>query len=87
MPVLPEGSLCAAGAHDQADRDAGDHAVQVGASGRGAVKAVGGYKFAGAPDLVRRLSSRSETGGFQILEYPTASMYQQGPSDSMRSCR
>ena len=27
----------AAGAHDQADRDAGDHAVQVGASGRGAV--------------------------------------------------
>ncbi len=30
----------AAGAHDQADRDAGDHALQMGASGRGAVSGV-----------------------------------------------
>ena len=33
MPLLPQGPLRAAGAHDQADGDAGDHAVQVGASG------------------------------------------------------
>ncbi len=32
-PIMPEGPLRAAGAHDQADRDAGDHALQVGASG------------------------------------------------------
>ena len=38
MPVLQEGPLCAAGAHDQADSDAGDHARQVGASGRGEVR-------------------------------------------------
>jgi hypothetical protein len=34
MPQLPQGPL-RAGAHDQADRDAADHAVQVGASERG----------------------------------------------------
>jgi hypothetical protein len=39
MPVLQEGALCAACAHDQVDRDAGDHALQMGASGRGAVSA------------------------------------------------
>jgi hypothetical protein len=39
MPVMPEGPLRAAGAHDQADRDRGDHALQVGASGRGEVRA------------------------------------------------
>jgi CspA family cold shock protein len=38
MPVVQKGPLCAAGAHDQADRDAGDRALQVGASGRGAVR-------------------------------------------------
>jgi hypothetical protein len=27
MPLLPQGTLCAAGAHDQADRAARDHAV------------------------------------------------------------
>jgi hypothetical protein len=32
MPVVQEGPLRAAGAHDQADRDAGDHALSVGAS-------------------------------------------------------
>jgi len=26
MPVLQKGQVCAAGAHDQADRDARDHA-------------------------------------------------------------
>jgi hypothetical protein len=26
MPIMPEGPLCAAGAHDQADGDTGDHA-------------------------------------------------------------
>jgi hypothetical protein len=36
---MQEGPLRAAGAHDQADRAAGDHAVQMGASGRGAVRA------------------------------------------------
>jgi hypothetical protein len=35
MPVMPEGPLRAAGAHDQADRNARDHALPVGASGRG----------------------------------------------------
>jgi hypothetical protein len=33
MPVMPEGPLRAAGAHDQADGDAGDHALSLGASG------------------------------------------------------
>jgi len=37
MPVMPEGPLRAAGAHDQADRDAGDYALEVGPSGRGAL--------------------------------------------------
>ncbi len=32
MPQLPQGPLRAAGAHDQADGKAGDHAVQMGAS-------------------------------------------------------
>ena len=27
VPVVPEGPVCAAGAHDQADRDAGNHAL------------------------------------------------------------
>jgi hypothetical protein len=39
MPIMQEGPLRAAGAHDQADRDARDHALQVGASGRGTVRA------------------------------------------------
>jgi hypothetical protein len=39
MPVLQEGAVCTACAHDQADRDAGGHALQMGASGRGAVSA------------------------------------------------
>src|SRR6266511_390765 len=30
MPIMPKGPLRAAGAHDQADRDEGDHALQVG---------------------------------------------------------
>jgi hypothetical protein len=34
---MPEGALRAAGPHDQADRDAQDHALQVGAFGRGTV--------------------------------------------------
>jgi hypothetical protein len=38
MPVLPKGSPRPAGAHDQADQGARNHALQVGASGRGAVK-------------------------------------------------
>jgi hypothetical protein len=37
MPVMQEGPLRAAGAYDQADRDAGDHALSVGSSGRGSV--------------------------------------------------
>jgi len=32
MPLMPEGALRAAGAHDQADGDAGNHAVRLGAS-------------------------------------------------------
>jgi hypothetical protein len=35
MPVLPEGPLRAAGAHDHAHGGPVDHALQVGASGRG----------------------------------------------------
>ena len=34
MSVIQEGQICAAGAYDQADRDARDHAVRLGASGR-----------------------------------------------------
>jgi hypothetical protein len=34
MPVMPEGPLRAAGAHDQADRNARDHALRLGASRR-----------------------------------------------------
>jgi hypothetical protein len=33
MPIMPEGSSRAAGAHDQADGNTGDHALQVGTSG------------------------------------------------------
>ena len=33
MPVMPQPPLRAAGAHDQADGEAGDHAVFLGASG------------------------------------------------------
>ena len=32
-PIMPEGSSRAAGAHDQADGNTGDHALQVGTSG------------------------------------------------------
>ena len=39
MQVMPERSLGAAGPHDQADRGARDHALQMGASGRGEVRA------------------------------------------------
>jgi hypothetical protein len=39
MPVVPKRPLRAASSHDQAARNAGDHAVSVGASRRGAVKA------------------------------------------------
>src|SRR5712691_10891966 len=35
MPVVQERPLLAACAHDQADRDARDHALSLGASGRG----------------------------------------------------
>jgi hypothetical protein len=37
MPLMPEGPLCAAGAHGQAHGEARDYALQVGASGRGAI--------------------------------------------------
>lgn len=37
MPIMPEGSLRAASAHDQADREAGNHAIRLGTSRRGAV--------------------------------------------------
>ena len=33
MPVMPEGSMCAARADYQVDRDAEDRALQMGASG------------------------------------------------------
>jgi hypothetical protein len=33
MPILPKGSLRAAGLHDQADGDAGDRALPLGSSG------------------------------------------------------
>jgi hypothetical protein len=38
IPIMQDAPLCAAGAPDQADRDPGDHALQMGASGRGAVR-------------------------------------------------
>jgi hypothetical protein len=38
MPILPEGPLRAAGAYDQADGEAGDHALSLGASGGGEVR-------------------------------------------------
>ncbi len=37
MPVMPNAAILAAGAHDQADRNARDHALRLGVSGRGAV--------------------------------------------------
>jgi hypothetical protein len=37
MPIMSVRPPRATGAHDQADRNAGDHALQVGASGRGAL--------------------------------------------------
>jgi hypothetical protein len=37
MPVMPKRSVHAACAHDQADGTAGNHAVQMGAFGRGAI--------------------------------------------------
>jgi hypothetical protein len=37
MPVMQEEPLRAARAHDQAERDARDHALPLGASGRGPV--------------------------------------------------
>jgi hypothetical protein len=37
MPILQEGPLCAAGAFDQTHRNARDHALRLGASGRGEV--------------------------------------------------
>src|ERR1700682_948625 len=37
MSIVQEGPRRAAGAYDQADRDAGDHALSVGSSGRGSV--------------------------------------------------
>jgi hypothetical protein len=38
MPVVQEGALCAARSHDQADGEARDHVLPLGASRRGAVK-------------------------------------------------
>jgi hypothetical protein len=38
MPVMPERSLRAPGPHDKTGRNARDHALQVGASGRGGVR-------------------------------------------------
>ena len=35
MPIMPQGPLRAAGAHDQGDRDARDYALPPGSSGRG----------------------------------------------------
>ncbi len=35
VPIVQEGPLSAAGAHDQTDRNARDHALSLGASGRG----------------------------------------------------
>ena len=35
MPIMSQGSLRAAGAHDQVDRDARDLALSLGSSGRG----------------------------------------------------
>lgn len=40
MPVVSKGPLGGAGSHDQADRGARDHTLQVGASGRRAVSGV-----------------------------------------------
>jgi hypothetical protein len=37
MPIMPERPLRAAGAHDQANRGTGDHALQVGAARRGSL--------------------------------------------------
>jgi len=37
--AVAQSAAVAPGAHDQADRDAGDHAVSVGAPGRGEVRA------------------------------------------------
>ncbi len=49
MPVMPEGPLRAAGAHDQADGDARDHALSLGASGRGAVRGSGAKQCVSCP--------------------------------------
>jgi hypothetical protein len=38
MPIVPERPLCAARAHDQAHERAGDRALSLDASGRGAVR-------------------------------------------------
>jgi hypothetical protein len=37
MPIMSEGPLRAICAHDQADRGAGDHALQVAAPGGGSI--------------------------------------------------
>ena len=47
MPDMPEGPLGTPGAYDQADRGARDHAVQVGAPGRGEVRATIGTETCG----------------------------------------
>jgi hypothetical protein len=39
MPVMQKGAIRAADAHDQTNVGARDHALQVGASGRGKVRA------------------------------------------------
>jgi hypothetical protein len=57
MPVLQEGPLRAAGAHDQADRDARDHALQMGAPGRGGVGRL--FHFAGGLPPAVNFASRA----------------------------
>ena len=49
LPIMRNEAIPTAGAHDQADRDARDNAVQMGAPGRGEVTKVGGPP---APDLL-----------------------------------
>jgi hypothetical protein len=57
MSVMQEGPLRAAGAHDQAHEGAGDRALRLAASGRGAVERVAHGQFtANVPLLGLRVS-------------------------------
>jgi hypothetical protein len=57
MPFMPQGPLCAAGPHDQADRTTGDHAIQVGASRWGAVDEISRALVAVIPGMKASYSS------------------------------